>query len=281
MYNLSGGVASTNGGAVPTGYIASGQGFFIDAEDSGTVTFNNSMRAASYANDNFYRQAAGRERIWLSLSHLSGWFSQQLLAFSPQATDEYDRGYDGRVNATDNILSFYSLIGDTPYRIQGRKPFDAYQQVPLGFRAMHAGTYQIAIDQLQGAAMTNPEQPVFLEDLHSGTLHNLKSGSYEFSTAAGVFNGRFVLRFAGTELSAPEFAERDVRIVATDERIQIRASQEISSVEIYDITGRSVFKRNAVSSLVFDSGTLRLSGRVALVFIRFSDGGQLVKKAVF
>ncbi|RYE11959.1 MAG: hypothetical protein EOP51_32395, partial [Sphingobacteriales bacterium] len=40
-YNLSGGVQSGSGGAVPTGNIAVGQGFFLESTVSGNVTFNN------------------------------------------------------------------------------------------------------------------------------------------------------------------------------------------------------------------------------------------------
>lgn len=90
-----------------------------------------------------------------------------------------------------------------------------------------------------------------------------------------------MLRFSGTALTAPEFTERDIRVVAVNEHIQVRATQEISSVEIYDITGRVVFKQPSVNSTVFDSGPMRLSGRVALVFVRFSDGESLIKKVVF
>jgi len=58
-FNLSGGVAAGSGGEIPNGYIAAGQGFFMEVNDNGTITFNNDMRVLNTADENtqFYKSA--------------------------------------------------------------------------------------------------------------------------------------------------------------------------------------------------------------------------------
>lgn len=280
MYNLSGGVASANGGAVPTGNIASGQGFFVDAEASGSVLFNNEMRATTALNNNFYRQASSRERIWLRMSHLSGWSSQQLVAFTPEATNGYDRGYDGRVNTTDNILSFYSLIDQAPYRIQGRRGFDSYDEVPLGYTTAFGATFKISVDNLQGNSLAHPDQPVFIEDLQLGTMHNLKLGPYEFSTSDGVFNDRFVLKFAGTALGTPKTEVRDVMIVAAHQQVHIQSGEKMASVLVYDVLGRLLLEQRGLSHTEYVSETLPITKGLAVVYVTFLDGTTVIKKVM-
>src|SRR5690606_25973081 len=81
-YNLTGGVktasAAITGGAAPTGKIAAGQGFFIEANSnlangSYSATFKNSMRVANENNQFFRPNNAGalqqleKHRLWLNI----------------------------------------------------------------------------------------------------------------------------------------------------------------------------------------------------------------------
>src|SRR5690606_5477069 len=59
MYNLSGGTSSGTGSPVPNGFIASGEGFFVEADAYTSVLFNNSMRNKTHDNTQFYRLSQG------------------------------------------------------------------------------------------------------------------------------------------------------------------------------------------------------------------------------
>jgi hypothetical protein len=106
FYNLTGGVstgvttgsASNSGSTIPTGYIASGQGFAVDAQNNTTnLIFNNQMRSKTYNNGSFWRQNSTSEinRMWINLSNPDGMFSQQLIGYFDNTTLGYDLGYDG------------------------------------------------------------------------------------------------------------------------------------------------------------------------------------------
>jgi hypothetical protein len=195
MYNLSGavgtgtGTGSGTGSSAPTGYIASCQGFFVDAASASNVVFNNGMRDESYANTNFFRVAnhtvetdSERDRIWLNLES-DGLFSQQLIGYFDNTTLDYDVAYDGTVNKTPTTVSFYSMIGSDHYRIQARPGFETSDVVPLGYSSTVANTYSISVDHIEGQ-LADESTSVFIEDKLLNIIHDLKQSSYTFSTEA-------------------------------------------------------------------------------------------------
>ncbi len=154
QWNSSGGIsAPSSPGApsdIPTGYVASGQGFFVNANSAGTVNFTNSQRVAAN-NDQFFKQESERkEQLWLQMgiNHID--INQTLLSFSENATLERDRKYDGKKLQGNPHLSFYSLLDTLELGIQGQ-PILIYAKtrtIPLGFRANDTRNYFIAIDTL-------------------------------------------------------------------------------------------------------------------------------------
>jgi hypothetical protein len=48
-------------------------------------------------------------------------FSQQLIAYLDNTTNDYDSGYDGLLSDGGNYVNFYSFIKEDKYKIQGRK----------------------------------------------------------------------------------------------------------------------------------------------------------------
>jgi hypothetical protein len=87
VYNQgSGGVASANGGTVPSQFMASGQGFAVKALGVGSVVFNNSMRVLGPNTDYRSPENNDRQRIWLDLNNETyGLSSNMLIAFSEYA----------------------------------------------------------------------------------------------------------------------------------------------------------------------------------------------------
>ena len=194
MYNAVGGIGtgSTSGSSAPTGFIASGQGFFLEAITGGTVTFNNSMRSNSYANDDFFRPNTSenttnteeRDRIWLNMTNADGVFSQLLIGFFDDATLQKDRLYDGVRLKGSNYISFYSKDATNEYGIQGRPTFIENDIVPLGYDSTILGDLTIGIDTFEGVLNTTD---VYLKDLDLNITHDLKLSDYTFTTTNGVF----------------------------------------------------------------------------------------------
>ncbi|MBC7846989.1 MAG: T9SS type A sorting domain-containing protein [Flavobacterium sp.] len=200
---------------VPSGKIASGQGFFggskkvVDGFVSGIpIVYNNTMRVGvggiTGNNTQFFKTknpkgkitTIEKHRIWLDLTNSQGAFKQTLIGYVTNASNEYEGWFDGESYDGNNFLDFYSVLQDKNLAIQGRAlPFDKNDEVPLGYRAAVDGTFTMKIGQTDGV-LSN--QDVYIEDKLTNTIFDLKSGNYTFSTVAGTFNDRFVLRYKDT-----------------------------------------------------------------------------------
>lgn len=244
--------AAATGGATPNGYIAAGQAFFTRSLNypSGSAQFNNGMRSAAYSNSQFFRPAADggpvvdeepdfeKHRVWLNLVGDST-FSQILVAYAEGATNGWERGYDGiRFNylATTNL---YSVTDADMLVIQARGlPFDDADQVPLGFNSMTAGNYTLRIDHFDGLF---EGQNVYLEDKLLNTVHDLKQSPYAFTTAAGNFTDRFVLRYnLYSALGTTHVNANDLTAYLNAGKIHVAAQQAIKRIEVFEISGKLV-----------------------------------------
>ncbi|QKJ62169.1 T9SS sorting signal type C domain-containing protein [Flavobacterium sp. M31R6] len=137
--------------------------------------------------------AIERHRVWLNLTNDEGAFKQVLVGYITGATNGVDTAYDGLSIDSNKYIDFYSRIDNQNYVIQGRAlPFNETDKVPLGYKTAIEGTFEISIAKVDGLFAT---QNVFVEDKVTHIIHNLKNGSFSFTTGIGVFNDRFVLRY--------------------------------------------------------------------------------------
>src|SRR5690606_33184128 len=115
------GLGTVSGPAGFNGYIAGGQGFFVLMNDglavTQNVTFNNALRSATYANNQFYRngerdnQDLVTSRIWLDIVNSANNSDRTLIGYTEGATAEKDRLYDA-VTAAGLSMKIYSLLED-------------------------------------------------------------------------------------------------------------------------------------------------------------------------
>jgi hypothetical protein len=302
VYNLGGGAgtsAATNvgtGGAgnnnAPSRYIAAGQGFFVKAlVDNQAVTFRNAMREIGN-NTNFYRTQQNatpgdieRNRVWLELKNSGGAYKQLMVGYIETATNALDRSFDGDVAEGGNPVSLYSILDNSKLTLQGRAlPFDVNDLVPIGFRVTTAGNYEINLSNFDG--FFTGDQNVYIEDKMLNTIHDLKSGSYTFTTNPGTFDDRFVLRYTdGTALGNqdPVFSDNSVVVYKTSaDVIHISTSGiTMQSVKIMDIRGRVIFERKNINNNQAEIANLNIASEVLLVQITSTDNRVITKKIVF
>ncbi len=283
-YNLSGGTASVNGGLVPSGYIASGQGFLVEAGTAGTVTFNNAMRSSSYANTNFYRNAnqdLPKDRVWISMQNDLGMYSQQLLAYLPNTTLGYDWAYDGIQSKAMTYIHFYSHLENEEYKIQSRGDFNKNDQVVLGYQSEYAGDFKIKIDTLEGVLNT---ENVYIEDKLLNIIHDLKQSDYTFTTQEGKFDNRFVLRYTNQNLGNQNFdlIQNNVSVIASNNGIEINSRLEnIKSYQVYDVLGRILETKNNLNASQSVTNTIIKNNQALIVKITLENGQVVTKKVVF
>ena len=302
-YNVSG--ASTGPSAF-SGYVASGQGFFVTMNDgapdaSQTVTFKNAMRsnysAGTYTyfdNSNFYRNAANhhnmlvsqpieRNRIWLDLIGETGTATRTLVGYIEGATMEMDRLFDANISigASQNL---FSLIADKPYNIQGRAlPFDSNDTVPLGVNLPTSGTYTIAIGTTDGL-FHETNQGIYLEDTALNIIHDLRLAPYVFTAELGRFDTRFVLRYTNAALGTVDFDTLDNSVVvATPNHNQISIKSYVENMQkvvVYDMLGRVVYTNNQVNLKELMISNVVLNQQALIVKITLENGLVVTKKIV-
>ena len=259
-WNRLGGTGTTaaagSGGAPPSGFIASGQGFFTKSTGTATsgdpVVFRNSMRV-NFNNDQFFRNSIidantnrsdantnEKHRIWLNLVSNGGSFNQILVGYATDATNEFDRDFDGVRLTDNNSITFHSKIADRNLVIQGRAlPFSDQDQVPLGYKSTVNDTFSIRIDHFDGLF---ENQSVYIEDQLLNIIHDLKLSPYVFTSAIGVFDDRFILRFTTNEMLSQSEFEVSSSLVSSinDEKLFVVSSEFMTQIDIYDISGKQV-----------------------------------------
>lgn len=284
-YIVYNGTGTTSGPSGFNGYIAAGQGFFVIMNDGSAtteqVTFKNSMRNIAYDNNQFYRTAnniQGEEfKIWLDLVPEEGAAIRTLLGYVEGATYEKDRLFDAYLKE-DAGTSFYTIVEDERMTIQGRPAlFDINDVVPLGYKATVAGKYKIAIAHIQGSA-TN----IFVEDLHLGTIHNLTESPYGFTTEAGRFDNRFVLRYTAETLSVPDNNIIQNVIVVKNQEVQIISTHEnIDAVSVFDMLGRNIYIKENINLREYYFDLPNKATQAYLVRITLQNGVVVTKKIIF
>jgi uncharacterized delta-60 repeat protein len=296
-YNATGGVKGkiavtgnpNNIDEKPTGFIASGQAFFVSTRLAGSVNFNNSMREADSNNTQFFKSTESikktvieKNRVWLNLTNADGAFKQILVGYIEGATDKYDSKYDGISMNANPYLDFYSMIDANKFVIQGRAlPFSDTDFVSLGYRTTIAGNFTIAIDEVDGKMK---HQAIYLEDKITGIVHDLTQNNYTFTTAAGTFSDRFVLRYTDKKLATIHFEnnENEILVLVKSKIIRILSSTEnIKEVIIYDNSGKLLFNKKKIGNTELQIQNLKSANQLLLVKVILENGVEKVKKILF
>ncbi len=283
-YTLAGGVSNSGGDPLtlqPNGFIQVGQGFIAKVPTGeSTLEFTNTMRVINNA-DQFLRRSENRSRYWLNLTNDQGYFGQMMVAYMPNATNGYDPAIDG-LYFNDSETALTSTIAGQDYIIQGRAlPFEATDVVALGFKSELAGNFNIAINNLDGAIFDTNNQAIYLKDNLTNTVHDLRAGSYNFTTEAGVFNNRFEVRYDNfLTVGNPSLTANTVAVYKQNQEIVVNAGNiKLSKVQIYDVRGRLLIEKNNIdgSEVRLNAGT---TNQVVLVKVTSVNNEVVTKKVV-
>ncbi|MGL2965194.1 T9SS sorting signal type C domain-containing protein [Flavobacterium sp. XGLA_31] len=300
------------------GKIASGQGFMVSMKDvgtfvsagantnldvySGTIAFNNSLRSDSSLNPympqnntDFYKSAMQAEvvgnptpvteekhRIWLDITNNTTQQSDNMLVgYSTHSTMGRDNLYDCFF-VTRGEESLYSLIDDKSFIIQGRPlPFDENDQVPLGVSINQEGSHTIGIKKADGLFMGDTN--IYLEDKQMHIIHDLKQAPYEFTSAKGTFDNRFVLRYTNSALATPDFNTLDnsVVVAANHGTLTIKSYLEnLQQVTVYDVLGRQLLSVANLSNTEFSASDMASANQTLIVKIKLQNGTVVTRKVV-
>jgi hypothetical protein len=284
LWNGTGSTGSCTGCIAPTGNIASGQGFFAQALASGSATFTNSMRIVG-SNDHFYKgqkntsSVIEQNRIWLNLTGEKK-FSQILIGFIDDATDGFDRLYDGvRLDAGASI-SFSSLLDNKPYGILGKSYMKKEEIIQLSIDTKIVGDFKISIDKLEGLLKT---ANIILIDAETGANHDLNKDSYIFSlTSTGKIDNRFKLYITSDTANTQEYnlKRADLKLYSSVFAFNIEANTNIKKVQVYDLYGQVLFEGKNQKHFAIYKNTLG-SNRILIVKVQLNTGEIITKKIIY
>ncbi|MFY0712800.1 choice-of-anchor D domain-containing protein [Seonamhaeicola sp. NFXS20] len=274
-YSLSGGVPAaaigTNHPDVGTGgtptktpgkYIPVSQGFFVTAENSGTIKFKNSQRVFQVEDgSNSLFMKAEKEKLATTskstqnsddrLKLRLGFYSvntirrQLLTTVDKNSSIGYDWGYDALYNDTQ-VDDMYWIVDDEKYVIQGIDTITQSTVLPLGIHTKNDGINNITIDDLEN---TQDNLEIYLHDKELNVYHDLKASDYEVFLIAGEYYNRFEITFSSSStLNTEEVKNTPLQVYFSNEidSIVILNPEEknIKSVEVLNMLGQSLFKFN-------------------------------------
>lgn len=275
-----GAAAAYAGGVVPNGTIQVGQGFLLaNTGNVSSASFTNAMRVGNNAGQFFRTADADRSRIWLNVANNGIQGNQMLVGYTANTTLDDDNGFEAKLIPSGNNIS--SMIGSDRYVIQARPAFTAEDVVPMGLHAETAGTYTVSLDHADG--VFEGAQDIFLKDNLTGAVTNLKQESYSFVTEVGDFNDRLQLQYVNTTLANPDFDTNSVFIYKDDNRVLTLSAGtlEIKTVKIFDVRGRLVYTKDAISSNIAQLGDLKAEAQVLLLQVTLTDGKVVIRKVAY
>lgn len=267
--------------AHPDGIINTGQGFMVRAQNNEPLVFNNAMRIA--VNDAvFFRPKNDNEpeddetsRLWINVIGTNV-FSQTLIGYTANGSLQYDSGFDG-LAVMDGTVTLYTVANAKRFAIQARPEFDDTDIVPLGFKTQTAGTFEITLDHVDGLFLNG--QAIYIKDNMNNTIHNLNEGNYSFTTNAGTFENRFQVIYnetLGTNL--PVDPLQQTLIYGNNNQVKVQSTIEITSLALYDISGRLVYSKNDINTFEFSSTDLNITNQLIIAKTTLSNKQVITKK---
>ncbi len=203
----------------PGRYIPIGQGFFVSADGSGNVTFNNSQRVFQLENENggsdsfFFKNQSKTNvlsvpntnenslpilKLGFDFINNDGKKLHRQIGISFKSGNKFskDAGYDSPifdVNTTDAYFSFNDARQD--FIIAGIGEITDDLEFPIAIKIGNTNEITLRVDEIY-----NIDRDVFLEDKVTNQLYNLKN-SIPLSIPIGTYKDRFYIKFGKSALS--------------------------------------------------------------------------------
>lgn len=232
----------------PTDIIKVGQGFIVQSKVNGSsnLIFSNTMRKTS-SNSHFFNRVAIKsssqnsvDRFWLKLSTPLQMESKILIAYKPEASNDFEIDYDAPLMVLGSD-ALYSVLNDKKLAIQGREyPLVKDDVVPLGASFYADGTYTISLEEKQG--IFDSTQTIYLRDHFTGNVINLSQEAYTFSAKQGVVDNRFEIIYKNETLGTDDSSKNELLVYQTDDLIKISSPENINKVSVYDSSGRLMYQ---------------------------------------
>lgn len=245
------------------------EGFATSAEDGGDENRNHSSVSISLDD------MMSKLRLYVVFDEALT--RDLLLTFSKDATDDYDRGFDGPSPYVTDSDAFFPINRNgrmEPYVINGTN-FNKYKRIPLTVKLHKESTVEVFIAE----EINKRYQHAYLYDYENNTFRPLAhlDGDRNINRLrlpAGTYEDRFFIVFDDSPIMPkPETIQEfkaDVLVFQNNpvQQLEIRNPQgyDIKSVNLFDITGKLIFSEKNLGEKVHHSfPTSNLSDGVYIV----------------
>lgn len=268
-----------NGGSVPAQYMQVAQGFFVDADVSGTIQFKNSQRAFNTATPFFSKDEVNFPILRLGFDfniNTTDTFHRQLAVGFRGLTNDYESGYDAimyDMRPTDISLKVNNHIGD--FVITGIEDYLDTITVPL----------HIVLDQQRDVTFSveafenfTPDE-IYLKDTNTNMYYNLNS-NVSINLPAGDYTNRFEITFRqGTAAIANYVTGNEIDVIDNINTITINSKKDIAitDVQIFNVIGQKLAAIKARNMQIIMPVKLD-KGQVLIVKITLGNGQTIIKK---
>lgn len=289
-WNASGGTSSSNSAEVPNGYISSCQGFWVIANASTNIVFNNSMRGGT--NTQFFKQANqdSRSRFWFSVESSSGDYNQMLLSFDNNTTLGVDDAYDAIKYVGNPDMYMGSVINNETYVIQGRPhlQMDETTEIPLELFSNTKGLHFFKLDSIENK--NNEYKMVLLDKLHDKEYDITNGVATIFLKTKGKYSNRFYL--SATRKKQKDDTSTSVKEAVSSDKIfayqldnniyvnLVNSSSKAKRISLMTIDGKAITTKTVNGSKVEKIGVDNLSNGVYLLSIEHQSNQRSIKKII-
>ncbi len=236
------------------------QAFFIQKPEAANAINFNTARRESYrqsqqtaasraASRRAERTKSDRQFLNLTISdNDTAAIDRTRLVLNEKASHSYELECDAAKFLSDDAAAQIYMVEDGQAMAIDERP--AMGDITVGYIAREEGTLRLEAERM--------DVHMVLYDRMTGKEFNLANGAYEFTTAAGTFNDRFVLRLSSEASAIRNLTKQTgVAISTTDGSLTI-AGAEGKTVEVYTVGGSLISRQTG-------NGTVGLTPGVYVV----------------
>ena len=285
--NFNGGDYRTWNGTTGTlidGIIPISQAFFVQAFSPGNLSIPTTARVHS-ATDIYKSPTNKGESPYVRLQlDFENHGNTVFIGFPENGTDYFDyKGDATKIYSNDEFPQIYTVEDGLKLSTNALAPINGESKtVPLQLDQVVDGAYTFTLLQLENL----PDMMVSLEDLQTGTIHNLVNNPvYTFNASTGDDMSRFLLHFKSATFGINEDLSNEneyMNIYTANNSIYIgskgAAVHESGNVEIYSIIGQKLLDQK------INAGTLiriPFNANNSYLVVRVKKPSGTVVKKVF
>lgn len=270
-------------GTTPNQYVSVGQGFFVYASATGTISFNNAQRDFN-ATSSFFGRSSGtsfpilRIGLDIELDNNKIYHRQLGVGF---------RGLTNGIDAGDAYMldfqpsDFALVVNDTPglFVITGIEDYSEAIEIPLRVYLDQQRNLTFKIDAIENFLPTS----IFLKDAITNQFYDLEN-DVNITLPSGDYVNRFFITFNNGVLTTNNEISGKKNILIDDKGDSIKITsydnKRIKRVRIYTLLGQLVLIKKEVNSLTIDLPIQVRGNQVLIVKVELGNGEVVTQKLI-